>query len=80
MSNYGLAIIILGLIGMAGAIDTGYGWYTSSVLLIIGVTLLLIKGKERLNEKKNFRNLVKRIASIELDERCKGRRIHAMHK
>ena len=39
MSNVGKAIIVLGLIGIEGAIYTGSGWFTSSVLIIIGCTL-----------------------------------------
>jgi len=52
MDNYGRAIIILGFIGMAGAVDTGCGWFTSSALLGIGTNLLLISRWKRLHKRK----------------------------
>ena len=67
-------VLLLGLIAAAGAIETGYGWFTSSALIGIGMTLLIFaKWKEYLNEKKDFSNLVKHITTIKLDMHGKGR-------
>lgn len=53
MSNVGKAIIVLGLIGIEGAIYTGSGWFVSSVLIIIGCTLWIYgKIKERKKVKR----------------------------
>lgn len=52
MSNYGKAVVILGLIGMAGAVDTGYGWFASGVLLGIGTTFLIAERSKKIHKRK----------------------------
>lgn len=54
MRNYGKVIDILGFIGMAGAVDTGCGWFASIVLLGIGIIFLTIGSGEKLHKEKSL--------------------------
>lgn len=38
----GFGTMVLGLVGMTGAIDTDYGWKTSLIILFIGLVLAFI--------------------------------------
>ena len=57
MSNYGKAIVILGLIGMAGAHDTGTGWFTASALVGCGIALW-IQGRKEKHEKEDSSSII----------------------
>lgn len=52
MSNIGKAIIVIGLIGIEGAAYTGTGWFTSIVLLGIGIIFLTIGSRENYIKKE----------------------------
>lgn len=49
----GICILLLGFIGAAGAVSTGYGWFTTGALLVIGATLWVCDRKESHEEESN---------------------------
>lgn len=57
MKKYkGACVLLLGLIAAAGAIETGYGWFTSSAIISIGITLIIQQWREEKYEKKSNSN------------------------
>ena len=52
MKRLGITSIILGLIGITGAVDTGNGWVTSISLIFGGVCFLVIYFLERRMERE----------------------------
>ena len=61
MKKYkGVCVLLLGLIAAAGAIDTGYGGFTSSAMTGIGITLIIQQWREEKYEKKSNSNNIER--------------------
>lgn len=57
MKKYkGACVLLLGLIAAAGAIETGYGWFTSSAIISIGITLIIQQWREGKHAKKSNSN------------------------
>lgn len=50
MTNVGLGITVIGLIGVAGAIETDCGWGCSIAIIVVGILVALI-GEIRAFEK-----------------------------
>lgn len=81
MRHYsGLLVILTGLAGLAGAMDTGYGYFTSVVLVVIGITLAaenyITAGKaergENIEEKSNS-STADSSRIMQQDKPCAGR-------
>lgn len=56
MRNIGITATVFGLLGMAGASDTGNGWFTSAALLFGGMCFIAVHllGR-RMDEREDSR-------------------------
>lgn len=73
--HIGMITMLAGLLGMAGALDTGRGWCTSGVLIVAGMILIGMHYTERRKalEKEDDRIAARFLVTFYKPDRSCGR-------